>query len=114
LTNRGRVRFVESTDKPAQARRRWRRLPRQQKAQPVSYFVTDCLVVLWLKVHGSHSQALGLQHQTLDSRFLALHEVHGWLAISAWLLSHAEGEQSQARVPQPVRTEPPIPGDFVG
>ena len=34
-----------------------------QNAQPVSYFVTDCPIVLWFKVHSSRSLALSLQQQ---------------------------------------------------
>jgi len=57
------IRFVESAEKLAQVRGHGRWFPRQQSAQPVSYFVTNCLIVLWFKVHSSHSQALPLQQQ---------------------------------------------------
>jgi hypothetical protein len=57
------IRFVEPTEKRAQARGHGWWFPFQQNAQPVSYFVTDCPIVLWFKVHSSHSLALPLQRQ---------------------------------------------------
>jgi hypothetical protein len=62
--------ICESAEKFAQALGYGRWFPGQQNAQPVSYFVTDRLVVLRFKVHSSLSKLCPFNNnKTFDPRF---------------------------------------------
>jgi hypothetical protein len=82
----------------AQARGHGRWFAWQQNAQPaVSYFVKDCLILFWFKIHSSHFQALLLQQQQpLDPVFSLCKE---FMADSQFPRAYKIGKHSRARVP---------------